>query len=148
MKKKILLGFVLGLLLIGNCFARYLPYKFEVIVNTVRSCKLVYMPESEGEDYWQTIEETEKRGGGDCEDLSLYMIYKFRELGYECWLVFGDNLCGQNHCWIRIKFWYCLIDVDMQTRTVRNAFQEIKPSQHEFNKMTDWQERQSREEEK
>lgn len=140
----LLLCLILALMCIKRSNGQYLPRKIENLKNIVRSCKLIYMPEPEGRDYWQTIKETDEKGGGDCEDLSLYIMDKLRKEGYECWLVFGNNLCGQNHCWLRIKTIYGLFDVDMQMRTVRNAFKEREPSLYEFNKLKDWKERQEK----
>lgn len=127
---------------ISDSYGQYLPREVETVIAIVRNCKLVYIPEPEREDRWQTPRETEIRGGGDCEDLSVWLLYELRKLGYKCWIVFGTNLQGKRHCWVRFKTLEGLYDADMQTRTVRNGWQEIKPSLYEFNKLKEVEERQ------
>lgn len=37
----------------------------------------------EGKDYWQTPEETEAKGSGDCEDKSVWLYVQLRKNGYD-----------------------------------------------------------------
>lgn len=43
----------------------YLPY--------VKAASIRFLPEGGREDYWQTPEETERLGTGDCEDFGIYL---------------------------------------------------------------------------
>jgi hypothetical protein len=50
------------------------------------TAELTYMDDPDG--YWKSPHETERDGGGDCEDLAIYMIYR---LGPEAALVLTYN---------------------------------------------------------
>lgn len=74
----------------------------EVIYDICRYSKLKYQAEKPGQDYWKAPYETERDGGGDCEDLSVWLLVKLWRMGYDAWLVMGysDSVA---HIWVRIR---------------------------------------------
>jgi len=71
-----------------------------------RTSSFDYHREPRGRDHWQLPEETEKRGGGDCEDMAIWLYVNMIEAGIE-----NARLCiGMRsptdrdlHCWV---MWY------------------------------------------
>ena len=66
-----------------------------------------YAPD-DGADYWQTPEETVRRGRGDCEDLAFYMHRLLRDEGIDSVVVFGiqdvtDAKTG--HAWVECRMY-------------------------------------------
>jgi hypothetical protein len=59
-------------------------------------------------DYWQTPEETVRRGRGDCEDLAFYLHRLLRDEGIDSVVVFGirdvtDPKAG--HAWVECRMY-------------------------------------------
>lgn len=46
--------------------------------------KLNYYYDNPTNDYWQTAQETALRGGGDCEDLTFYLMDKLKKENIFC----------------------------------------------------------------
>jgi hypothetical protein len=56
-------------------------------------------------DYWQTPEETERLGTGDCEDYALYLYDLLKKDGYNPYLVLGKGSTSApyNHAWLEMQ---------------------------------------------
>jgi hypothetical protein len=71
-----------------------------------RASSFRYQPEASGRDHWQLPAETEKLGGGDCEDMAIWLYAKMLQKG-----LCGTRLCigirtpadKDMHCWV---LWY------------------------------------------
>ena len=63
---------LLSALLLTGC-VHTLPRDLSRALNETK--KIQYKRDEIGEDYWQTVEETEKRRTGDCEDMAIYLKY-------------------------------------------------------------------------
>jgi len=67
------------ILLLASCSPFYFnPEGYEILSESLdeawpKSAALAYIPDEN--DYWQSPHETEDRGGGDCEDLAVYLMY-------------------------------------------------------------------------
>ncbi|HUS91383.1 MAG TPA: transglutaminase-like domain-containing protein [Phycisphaerae bacterium] len=62
----------------------------------------------EGGDFWQTPEETARRGRGDCEDMALYLHYLLRGDGIESTVVFGVRDARRDrtgHAWVECEMY-------------------------------------------
>ena len=76
-----------------------------------KAAKFKNKRDKKGQDYWQTPEETEERGTGDCEDKALWVYYKLFNQGFNVRLVLGGmyewvsktNTMTYCHCWTQ---WY------------------------------------------
>jgi len=120
-----------------------LPEEVKIVYEIAKNCNLRAEEEPEGEDYWKAPYETERDGGGDCEDLSLWLLYKLTNMGYDCWLVLGTDQTPIWHVWVRIKikdgsFW----DVDMANRILVRRLIEIPLGESEYEKLQNVIERQ------
>lgn len=59
---------------------------------------LSYQAEKDGEDYWQTPEETVKKKTADCEDFGILAKYVLTDLGYKPYLIILVNrLTNKGH---------------------------------------------------
>lgn len=113
-----------------------LPEEIQIVYQICKENKLVFIEEEWPEDYWKTPYETERDGGGDCEDLSLWLLHKLTNMGYDCWLVMGRDEVPDIHVWVRIKanngsYW----DVDLVSRTISRAFFPIPLSMWDYMKL-------------
>lgn len=63
-----------------------------------------YIPDQKGEDLWQTPLETSARGGGDCEDLSVFLADRFLFIGGDPKIVVGrvSSQPGKRHVWVEL----------------------------------------------
>jgi len=73
----------------------------------------------EGGDYWQSPEETLRRGRGDCEDLALYLHRLLKDRGIDSIVVFGvqdvtDARTG--HAWVECRMYDKLYVLDPTCR--------------------------------
>jgi len=62
-----------------------------------------YRPEPTGQDKWQLPDETEWRGGGDCEDLAIWLYTRLLETGVQdVRFCIGVRSPAENalHCWV------------------------------------------------
>ena len=122
-----------------------MPEKIQIIYNFVRNSKLEYQAELPGQDYWKAPYETERDGGGDCEDLSIWLMYKLWELGYDAWLVLGRN-DYVGHMWLRVRVsdgrFSQYYDVDMTEKFIMPAYEEVRFSRRDWNKLQEVYKRQ------
>ena len=122
-----------------------MPAELQVIYNIVRNSNLEYQAEKLGQDYWKAPYETERDGGGDCEDLSIWLLDKLYELEYDAWLVMGYNYHSA-HMWVRVRISNGRVsdfyDVDMTEKFIRYAYEEIKFEQRDLDKLEKVFERQ------
>jgi len=65
------------------------PKKDFVLKCFNRACQIVYKKEEDGEDYWQSPDETRKLGTGDCEDIALLLRDDLKNGGIESRVVWG-----------------------------------------------------------
>jgi len=122
----------------------HMPAEVKVIYDLCKNSKLEYQTEEPGEDYWKAPYETERDGGGDCEDLSIWLLYKLWDLGYDAWLQMGIDDYNM-HMWVRVRisdgrFSY-FYDVDMVEKFVRPAWREVRFSQPFYDKLAEVYER-------
>jgi hypothetical protein len=148
--KKVLLLFLLVFVLALPQIkaSQCLPEEMKVVYEICKNSNLQAIEEPEGEDYWKAPYETERDGGGDCEDLSIWLLYKLTMMGYNCWLVLGTDKTPIFHMWVRIElkdgsFW----DVDMVNRMLQRRLIEIPLNDFEFEKLQDVIKRQTEYEE-
>jgi len=97
--------------------------EIKVIYDIMKNCGLEYQAEKSWEDYWKAPYETERDGGGDCEDLSIWLLRKLTNMGYDCWLVLGMDEVPNFHMWVRIKlkdgsYW----DADLSLKYIKRGF--------------------------
>ena len=62
-----------------------------------------YIPDARGQDHWQMPNETEVRGGGDCEDMAIWLYTKLLASGVdEARLCIGRKHSSDSemHCWV------------------------------------------------
>jgi len=62
-----------------------------------------YIPDARGQDRWQMPRETEARGGGDCEDMAIWLYTKLLASGVdEARLCIGRKHAADQemHCWV------------------------------------------------
>ncbi|HRU04154.1 MAG TPA: hypothetical protein P5137_00095 [Candidatus Brocadiia bacterium] len=62
-----------------------------------------YIPDARGQDHWQMPDETETRGGGDCEDMAIWLYTKLLASGVdEARLCIGRKHASDHemHCWV------------------------------------------------
>ncbi|MHC4641365.1 MAG: transglutaminase domain-containing protein [Planctomycetota bacterium] len=67
-----------------------------------KACKIKYKSDGEGKDYWQTPQETEEKGEGDCEDIAAYLRYLLKKEGTETEMVMGimmESAYFTMHAW-------------------------------------------------
>ena len=120
-----------------------LPLEIRIVYEIAKNCKLEPIAEEEGQDYWKAPYETERDGGGDCEDLSFWLLHKLTNMGYDCWAVLGGDESETYHVWVRIKlgngtYW----DVDLVREHVMRAFIEEPFNRQDYKKMQETRERQ------
>ncbi len=113
-----------------------LPPEIKVVYDILKECKLEPIIEPEGEDYWKAPYETERDGGGDCEDLSFWLLHKLTDIGYNCWAILGGDESGAYHMWVRIKledgtYW----DVDMTNKWLMRSFFPVPFNNYELERM-------------
>jgi transglutaminase superfamily protein len=70
--------------------------------NFLLGCKYVSDQELFGKrDYWQPLEEFEKRKKGDCEDFALWTWRQLLNLGYDARFIGGSSTrYGDGHAWV------------------------------------------------
>lgn len=126
-----------------------LPPEIKAVYDIVKDCGLEYQAEPYGEDYWKAPYETERDGGGDCEDLSLWLLYKLTKLEYDVWVVMGvDRELG--HMWVRVNIvgdFPRLWDIDMVAKTINSTWEEAPFNAIEIQKFENVIERQRKYEE-
>lgn len=120
-----------------------LPPEMEMVYEIARNCNLKAIEEEEGQDYWKAPFETERDGGGDCEDLSFWLLHKITNMGYDCWAVLGGDESETYHMWVRIKlgdgtYW----DVDLVRRHLMRVFIEEPFNRQDLKKLQEMMERQ------
>jgi len=74
-------------------------------LNTVTEVRYA---DDDGADYWQTPEETVRRGRGDCEDLALYLHRLLKQEGMDCVVVFGVQdvtRAETGHAWVECRMY-------------------------------------------
>jgi len=134
----ILLFISSGYFLKQECYgSQCLPPEMKVVYDIVKNCGLEYQEEKLGKDYWKAPYETERDNGGDCEDLTFWLLHKLTSMGYDCWAQAGTDESGHNiHMWVRIKlkngeYW----DVDMTIRYLIRAFFPVPLNRRELERM-------------
>ncbi len=67
--------------------------------------QIKYIPDKIGQDRWQTPEETQATGQGDCEDIAIYFQHLLKQKGYTSEVVFGlqHRYAKTGHCWIEVQ---------------------------------------------
>lgn len=100
------------------------PIIYDIYDLVIRDNPLKVIPDYP-EDYWQSPAETEARGGGDSEDLAIWVYKKLYDLGYQVSLmtcriqVWGSD---DFHMWVRFNTHETLggafevWDIDLTTR--------------------------------
>ncbi len=85
--------------------------RLEALRQAVQECRqrFSYVPDRP-DDYWQTPEETEQLGTGDCEDFAVWAIHRTEELapGSVLQLVIGETERGA-HAWVELfdgRMWW------------------------------------------
>jgi len=68
----------------------------------IATAALEYRPDSIG-GYWKSPHETERDGGGDCEDIATYLVYR---LGQKSALVLVQESDGSGHCIVKYNNQY------------------------------------------
>src|SRR3989344_1737407 len=113
--KKTLLNFLgAGIIFLNSCsqvIIKSVSYSNFPEDPVIRECfnkaaSIEYKSEPDGDDYWQTPEETERLGTGDCEDKAIYLHNQLKKNKIESEVVFGyiysSHLFGKwnMHGWV------------------------------------------------
>lgn len=120
---------VLSLFSLGK--AEELPYPkeippliYEIYDLVIRDNPLKFIPDDPN-DYWQSPAETEARGGGDSEDLAIWVYKKLWDMGYQVnFMTCRIQAWGRDdfHMWVRFNTHEVLggtfdvWDIDLTTR--------------------------------
>lgn len=120
--------------------------KIDTIAEFIKNSGLKYIAEREGEDYWKAPYETERDGGGDCEDLAIWLVYKLEKIGYDAWLTIGKDAMGQFHAWVRVRIIGAgrmdIWNLDMQWCLIYEEIQDEPLNMNDYMKLDEVRERQ------
>ncbi|HYD04004.1 MAG TPA: transglutaminase-like domain-containing protein [Alphaproteobacteria bacterium] len=76
------------------------------------------------EDYWQSMQESIKKGTGDCEDYTIFLYYLLKEKGIKSEVVIGllDSTVWAGHAWLEVSVndTTYIIDATLNKITWRN----------------------------
>jgi len=81
------------------------PVIYEVYDLVIRDNPLKFIPDDPN-DYWQSAAETEARGGGDAEDLAIWVYKKLWDLNYQVnFVTCRIQVWGRDefHMWVRFN---------------------------------------------
>ena len=98
---KAFIGGLVALFILSSCQPMMKGMEYPVIETPLNqawtaSASLSYI--SDGDNpYWQSPKETEKKGGGDCEDIATYLVYY---LGPQSSLIVIES-CGIKHAIVK-----------------------------------------------
>jgi len=114
-----------------------LPTKARIAYDICRESGLEF--QGDPGDYWKAPFETEADGGGDCEDLSIWLLHKLRRERITARLILGRSMLRGDyssmypifHMWVRIAIYDeiegcgTVYDIDMVNKTIRRGFIEV-----------------------
>ena len=119
--------------------------RIQIVHDLVKNHRFEYQLEELGEDYWKAPYETERDGGGDCEDLSIWLLYELRRMNYDVWAVIGEE-GAWSHMWLRVRIHIngkpYVFDVDMTEGFMLPAYEIIPTPMMAFIKFQELDERQ------
>lgn len=75
------------------------------LIKTLDKCSIPYTLDGTN-DYWQTVNETKKRGTGDCEDMAFYLNDELSKKGYNSRVVIGvvNPQAKILHAWVELQY--------------------------------------------
>lgn len=82
----------------------YLPV--EISSCFIQVGQIRYVPDPAGTDFWQSPEQTQQLGRGDCEDLCIYLQHLLDRQGVHAEVVFGlkDRYRKNGHAWCEMQW--------------------------------------------
>jgi len=92
--------------LLATLFLTFLYTPPRSVLNIFQECtEIKYEKEDFKKDEWQAPEKTLRIKKGDCEDISLLLLYLLRQNGYNANVVFGitHNKSKRFHAWVELN---------------------------------------------
>lgn len=118
-----------------------IPEEIKPLYDFCKKSKLTYFLEEGYVDYWKAPYETEKDGKGDCEDLSIWLSYQLKKLGYDAWLANG-KAPRDSHIWVRVRINKNIYDADLTYRFIRKTSEETSINSYYQQKFQEAMDRQ------